>query len=335
MDRRRSGAGSESGDLNLERREDLETARETLNHAHVQLGTALERAGVLREDGVVEADSVMTGTIEDQRVADTADRSIIAEISHGVAEQFDRAADEYTRFEPVIVERGLIDNDNANSGSGVDLSSAIRELSADLKAERLDATASHRAEVLIRDTLDHYGDRMTRDVERAYSDRLSAREDAEFSGSEGNKVITGIEYEGIQSERDGFLSLLREYGYGTQQLRVEDDEIRRVIAHERAGNLSSPLKDADQRLNYREAIERELDADQIERLRDGDVDALTGQVEDRLDRLYAAKTYLQSDAATANSEATRAVVEEIADHEYELNRADLVDGETESGLTHG
>lgn len=326
---------AQSSDLNLERREDLVKARETLNHAHVQLGTALEQAGVLRDDGVVEEDLVMTSTIEDQRVADATDRSIIAEISRGVTEQFDRAADEYTHFEPVIVERGLIDNDNANSGSGVDLSSAIRELSADLKAERLDATASHRAEVLIRDTLDHYGDRMTRDVERAYSDRLSARDDAEFSGSEGDKVITGIEYEGIQAERDWLSNPLREYVYGTEHLRVEDDEIRRVVEHERAGNLSSPLKDADQRLNYREAIERELNADQIERLRDGDVDALTGQIEDRLDRLYAAKTYLQSDAATANSEATRAVVEEIAEREYELNHADMVDGETESGLTHG
>lgn len=326
---------AQSSDLNLERRSDLETARETLNHAHVQLGTALERAGVLREDGVMEEDSVMTRTVEDQRVADATDRSIVAEISRGVAEQFDRASDEYTHFERVIVERGLIDNDNANSGSGVDLSSAIRELSADLKAERLDATASHRAEVLIRDTLNHYGDRMTRDVGRAYSDRLSAREDAELSGSEGDKVITGIEYEGIQAERDWLSNPLREYVYGTEHLRVEDDEIRRVVEHERAGNLSSPFADADQRLNYREAVERELDSDQIERLRDGDADALTGQIEDRLDRLYAAKTYLQSDAATANSEATRAVVEEIADHEYELNRADLVDGETERGQTHG
>ena len=45
---------AERDGLNLERRADLETARETLNRAHVQLGVALERAGVLREDGVVE-----------------------------------------------------------------------------------------------------------------------------------------------------------------------------------------------------------------------------------------------------------------------------------------
>ena len=113
-----------------------------------------------------------------------------------------------------------------------------------------------------------------------------------------------------------------------------DADLRRVIDHERAGNLHSPFPDEGQRLNYREAVERELEKTQIERLRGGDVDVLKDQIEDRLDRLYAAKHYLQSDGATANSEATRAVVEEIADREYELNRADLVDGESERGETH-
>jgi type IV secretion system T-DNA border endonuclease VirD2 len=112
-------------------------------------------------------------------------------------------------------------------------------------------------------------------------------------------------------------------------------EIARVVEHEGTGNLSSPFADADQRASYREAVERELDEAQIERLRDGDTDVLKDQIEDRLDRLYAAKHYLQSDASTANSEATRAVVEEIADREYELHRADTIDSETERGPTHG
>ena len=115
---------------------------------------------------------------------------------------------------------------------------------------------------------------------------------------------------------------------------IADADLRRIVDHERAGNLHSPFQDDGQRLSYRETVERELDEVQIERLRDGDVDVLKDRIEDRLDRLYAAKTYLQSDAATANSEATRAVVEEIADREYELHRADLVDGESERGETH-
>ena len=111
-------------------------------------------------------------------------------------------------------------------------------------------------------------------------------------------------------------------------------DLRRIIDHERAGNLHSPFLDDEQRLSYRDAVERELDEDQIERLRDGDADVLKDRIEDRLDRLYAAKTYLQSDAVTANCGATRAVVEEIAEREYQLHRADLVDGESERGETH-
>jgi len=182
--------------LNLERRENLETARETLNRAHVQLGIALERIQVLRQDGVIDA---------------------------------------------------------------------------------------------------------------AREDRLSLLEETrldETTQVEGERAPTATA------------------------------ELRRVVDHERAGNLSSPFENADQRLSYREAVERDLDASQIEQLRDGDADVLKGHIEDRLDRLYAAKTYLQSDASTANSEATRAVVEEIADREYELHRADALDSETERGETH-
>ena len=182
--------------LNLERREDLESARETLNSAHVQLGIALERHQVLRQDGVIDE---------------------------------------------------------------------------------------------------------TRE------DRLGLREEPRLDET------TQVE---------------------DKRAPIASEELRRVVEHERAGNLSSPFADADQRLSYREAVERDLDKDRIERLRDGDVDVLKDQIEDRLDRLYAAKAYLQSDASTANSEATRAVVEEIADREYELHRADALDSETERGETH-
>ena len=113
-----------------------------------------------------------------------------------------------------------------------------------------------------------------------------------------------------------------------------DGQVQRVIDHEREGILTSPFQDDAQRLSYRETVERELDVAQIDRLREGDVDVLKDQIEDLLDRLYVAKAYLKSDAATANSEAVRAVVEEIADREYELHRADLVDGESERGETH-
>jgi len=187
---------AERDGLNLERRADLEAARETLNRAHVQLGIALERHQVLRQDGVIDT---------------------------------------------------------------------------------------------------------------AREDRLRLRKETRLDET--------TQVEGARAS-------------------IVSEDLRRVVDHERAGNLSSPFENADQRLSYREAVERELDAAQIERLRDGDADVLKYQIEDRLDRLYAAKAYLQSDASTANSEATRAVVDEIADREYELHRADLVDGESERGETH-
>ncbi|MEM9840720.1 MAG: relaxase/mobilization nuclease domain-containing protein [Pseudomonadota bacterium] len=191
---------AETDGLNLERKSDLEAARETLNRAHVQLGITLERNEVLRDDGVIDE-----------------------------------------RQEELFVDRG----------------------------ERLTVATS------------------SPDAERAAAEVPSL-----------------------------------------------DRQVQRVIDHERAGDLSSPFADETQRLSYREAVERELDEVQIDRLREGDADVLKDQIEDRLDRLYAAKAYLKSDAATANSEAARAVVEEIADREYELHRADLVDGERERGETH-
>lgn len=133
---------------------------------------------------------------------------------------------------------------------------------------------------------------------------------------------------------DRDLVVAREVGRETAARPNANEDVQRVIAHERDGNLSSPFVDDDARLSYREAVERELDDAQVAALRVGDADVFKARIEDRLDRLYAAKAYLQSDAATANSEAARAVVEEIADREYERDRADLVDGETDRGRTH-
>ncbi len=185
---------AETDGLNLERRADLEQARETLNRVHVQLGITLEREQVLREDGVIE------------------------------------------EFREDLFDRNSV---------------TAREV--------------------------------------------------------GQEIATGPS---------------------------TTAELQSVVADERGGNLSSPFADDDARFSYREAVERELDDAQVAALRNGDADVLKAQIEDRLDRLYAAKAYLQSDAATANSEAARAVVEEIADREYERDRADLVDGETDRGQTH-
>jgi type IV secretion system T-DNA border endonuclease VirD2 len=145
--------------------------------------------------------------------------------------------------------------------------------------------------------------------------------------------------EDVIDDRDDLRTVTRTAG-NDQKTPAErepnvDTELQRVIDHERDGNLASPFEDAEGRQSYREAVERELDDAQLDQLRAGDADVLKDQIEDRLDRLYIAKTYLQSDAATANSEAARAVVEEIADREFELHRADTIDSETDRGPTHG
>jgi type IV secretion system T-DNA border endonuclease VirD2 len=110
--------------------------------------------------------------------------------------------------------------------------------------------------------------------------------------------------------------------------------LRSVLAHERAGELSAPFETVAEREAFREDIARILDDRQLDRLTSGDADALDKVLEDRLDRLYAAKVYLQSDAATANTEALRQVVDDLADTEYERHRATDVDGETERGQVH-
>ncbi len=116
--------------------------------------------------------------------------------------------------------------------------------------------------------------------------------------------------------------------------RDETPELSRVLAHELAGELSSPFETQSDREGFRKEIARVLDDGHLDRLKEGDSDALENVIEDRLDRLYAAKVYLQSDAATANSEALRQVVDELADVEVERHRAADVDGETERGQVH-
>jgi len=112
------------------------------------------------------------------------------------------------------------------------------------------------------------------------------------------------------------------------------DEIARVLDHERAGELSAPFETEAERDAFRDEIARVLDVRQLGRLTSGDADALDKVLEDRLDRLYVAKVYLQSDAATANTEVLRQVVDDLADTEYEKHRTADVDGETERGQVH-
>ncbi|GIT88729.1 relaxase/mobilization nuclease domain-containing protein [Roseobacter sp. OBYS 0001] len=309
-------------------REQISDRLDRLYAAKVYLQSDEATANSEAARAVVERDEVQMAEFSN------SDAQIIRDVERGVEKQIDRTADEYSYFEKVVFERGRLTNDRPHDGSGVELSAAVLDLNMDRTQGHLDARSAHRAEVLIRDTLQQFGERMERDVEQDYNLRLSLYEDALQMGSDGDRIVTEQEFQDIKSDRDGLRDLFRQHGFVGPIRLSERKEIQRVIDHERAGSLSSLFEDSWHRSDYRVAVERDLNADQINRLSDGDVDVLKEQISDRLDRLYAAKVYLQSDEATANSEAARAVVEEIADREYELQRADLIDGEKERGETH-
>jgi len=341
---------AERDGLNLERRADLETARETLNRAHVQLGVALERAGVLREDGVVE-DRTLTERFHYHRDAtDAMERAIRQDMrAEGLTEDRIEAREWEiaSRAERRIEEeqRGYLEAHPelfARPGDVIDRSEPYRErITDEVRAREITREVDRIMER--RDPRTPVADAVTEAFRDRYTDMpshlargLGATYAAvtELRDTEAIDQVRRDELrEGALDLRDGRLSDARA-GDAVEGAPIADPDIRRVVDHERAGNLHSPFQDDGQRLSYRDAVERELDAAQIDRLRDGDVDVLKTKIEDRLGRLYAAKTYLQSEAATANSEATRAVVEEIADREFELHRADFVDGETERGETH-
>ena len=342
---------AERDGLNLERRADLETARETLNRAHVQLGVALERAGVLREDGVVE-DRTVTERVHYHRDAtEDMERAIRQDMrSEGLTEdQIEaRESEIVSRAERRIEEeqRSYLDAHPellARPGDVIDRSVPYREHITDEDRAR-EITREVDRIMEGRDARTPVAEAVTDAFRARYPDMPShlarglGATYAAVTELRDTEAIAQVRRENELQEvaldlRDGRLSDVRE-GDAVEGAPIADPDIRRVVDHERAGNLHGPFQDDGQRLAYRAAVERELDAAQIDRLRDGDVDVLKTQIEDRLDRLYAAKTYLQTDPATANSEATRAVVEEIADREFEIHRADLVDGETERGETH-
>ena len=342
---------AERDGLNLERRSDLETARETLNRAHVQLGVALERSGVLREDGIMEerpaserfhyhseaAESMERSVRQDMRAEGLTDRQI-EDREWQVADRAERRIEDeqrrYLNAHPELLAR---------PGDVIDRSEPYREhITDDARAREITREVDRIMEA--RDFRTPVADAVSEDFRARYPDmpahlaRGLGATYAAVAEARDTEAINQVRRENELREvaldqRDGRLSDARE-GDAVEGAPIVDPDIRRVIDHERAGNLHSPFQDDGQRLAYRDAVERELDDRQIERLRDGDADVLKDQIEDRLDRLYAAKIYLQSNEATANSEATRAVVEEIADREYELHRADLVDGESERGETH-
>ena len=310
---------AEAKDLNLERRADLEQARDILNDVHVQLGTMLEREGVLRRDGVIEdarevqvhvTEAQIDGAAKDVRLeTPMADRDE-AVIESRAVERLEDAQRGYLRDHPELIARptDVIRTDEEGRAVIVDQAVAERVI-IEVEAARLGAHSSTPISVSV-----------ARDLQTRYPDL--PKQLAEGLGDTYERV-----YEARGAEREMRLTK-------RETVQNETPELSRVLVHERAGELSSPFETETEREAFRTEVARVLDAAQLDRLNEGDSDALENVIEDRLDRLYAAKVYLQSDVATANSDALRQVVDELADVEVERHRAADVDGETERGQVH-
>jgi type IV secretion system T-DNA border endonuclease VirD2 len=310
---------AEAKDLNLERRSDLEKARDVLNDVHVQLGTMLEREGVLRRDGVIEdAREVQAHLTEAQietaanavRIETRIDDRDEAVIDSRAVERLEDEQRDYLRDHPELIARptDVIRTDEEGRAVIVDQAAADWVIN-EVEAARLGAHSRTPISVSV-----------ARALQTRYPDMPEQL--AEGLGDTYARV-----YEARGAERQENLT-------ERETVQNETPELSRVLAHERAGELSSPFETAPDREAFRAQVARVLDAAQLDRLKDGDSDALENVIEDRLDRLYAAKVYLQSDAATANSEALRQVVDELADVEVERHRTADVDGETERGQVH-
>ncbi len=304
-------------DLNLERRADLEQARDILDDVHVQLGTLLEREQVLRRDGVIEEARevqahVTEGQIEaaanDERLETPLAQRDEAEIESRAVERLEDAQRDYLRAHPELIARptDVIRMDEEGRARIIDQAAAER-IEQEVDAARMGAHSSTPISVAV-----------TRDLQSRYPDMPE-------------QLIQGLgdTYARVYEARANEARVV-----DRAPTMVETPELSRVLIHQRAGEVTSPFESEAQRADFRTEVVRVLDETQLDRLQNGDSDALSEVIVDRLDMLYAAKVYLQSDAATGNSDALRQVAGEIADIEYEKNRAADVDAETERGQVH-
>lgn len=334
-------------------RADLEQARDILNDVHVALGTLLEREQVLRRDGVMEAEPdserfhyhegavrAMEGTIRQEMRADGLTAQQIEDRDWEVVSRAERRIETeqraYLEAHPELLAR---------PGDVMDRSEPYRETITD-SARASEITREVDRIMEGRDLRTPVADAVTDDLRARYPDmpsHLARGLGATYAAVveiRDTEVINQVRRE--TEMRDGLGSgtrdaLLAARGETASQSGRADrlaDEIARVLDHERAGELSAPFETEAERDAFRDEIARVLDVRQLDRLTSGDADALDKVLEDRLDRLYVAKVYLQSDAATANTEALRQVVDDLADTEYEKHRTADVDGETERGQVH-
>ena len=344
---------AEARDLNLERRADLEQARDILNDVHVELGTLLERENVLRRDGVMEAEPIserfhyhrdavraMEGTIRQEMRADGLTAQQIEDLDWEVVSRAERRIvteqRAYLEAHPELLARpgDVIDRSEPYREIITDAARAseiIREVDRIMEGRDLRTPVADAVADDLRARFPDMPSHLSRGLGATYAAVVEIRDTEAINQVRRENELR----EGLGSgTRDDILATRDETAPQSDRADRLADEITRVLEHERAGELSAPFETEAERDAFRGEIARVLDVRQRDRLTSGDADALDKVLEDRLDRLYVAKVYLQSDAATANTEALRQVVDDLADTEYEKHRTGDVDGETERGQVH-
>ncbi|MFT6273598.1 MAG: type IV secretion system T-DNA border endonuclease VirD2 [Dinoroseobacter sp.] len=108
-----------------------------------------------------------------------------------------------------------------------------------------------------------------------------------------------------------------------------------ILDRLREDPTTDPFRNDLERETLRAELEKLVGNEHVSDLANGNESTLDEHMSDRLDRLYAAKAYLQSDAALANSEAMEHVLDEIAIEEVDVQRERHVDADGEKGVTHG
>jgi len=108
-----------------------------------------------------------------------------------------------------------------------------------------------------------------------------------------------------------------------------------VLTRMREDPTVDPFRDNAARDQLRAEVTELIGEENTIDLTIGDEAALDDVLEDRLDRLYMAKAYLQSDASLASSIAMEHVLDEIANEEIDVQRARHSDTDGEGGVSHG
>ena len=108
-----------------------------------------------------------------------------------------------------------------------------------------------------------------------------------------------------------------------------------ILSRMRDDPIADPFRSDLERESLRTELEELVGEEGVSDLAIGDETTLEEHIADRLDRLYAAKAYLQSGAALANSVAMGNGLDEIANEEIDVQRERHVDSDGEKGVKHG